>query len=69
MSLGKRELMRWYAVYQRQTTEEAIANEYLYPPAGQKPRKLPPPEQMRQMVDQRLAELRQQYLEAGRDGE
>ena len=56
--------MRWYAVYERQTVEEAIVNDHLYPPNGQQRKQVPDPILMRKLVDERLRERR----EAMRDG-
>jgi len=51
-----RQIMRYYRVYERQAVEEEIRNEHLHPSQG-KPRKLPPPLKMRELVDERIAEI------------
>jgi len=55
--LGRRALMRWYAVYERQAVEEEIVNGILYPDS-KRGLQVPPPRQLRALVDKRIAERR-----------
>jgi hypothetical protein len=50
--MTSRQIDRYHRIYEWQATEENITNEYLYP----KPRELPPPKKMAQLVEQRLRE-------------
>ena len=59
-TMGRRELMLWYRIYERQVTEEEITNEILYPAKG-KPGILPGPREMRRRVDARIEERRKRY--------
>ena len=52
-----RQIMRYYRVYERQAVEEEIRNEYLHPAKGS-PRALPPPQRMRELVDERIAQYK-----------
>ena len=53
-------MMRWYAVYERQSVEEEIASEYLHPEPPAKSRALPAPRRMRVLVDERIAKKREE---------
>jgi uncharacterized membrane protein len=53
-----RQLMRYYRVYERQAVEEAVRNEFIHPATG-KPRSLPKPQRMRELVDERIKEWRE----------
>ena len=55
-TMRHRDLMRYYSVYERQAVEEETRNEYLCPREG-KPRALPPPERMREIVNERITKL------------
>jgi hypothetical protein len=59
-TLGRRELMRKYAVYERQSMEEEIANEFRFPDPPAKPKPLPGPVRMRALVDERIAKRREE---------
>jgi hypothetical protein len=63
VTLSRRALMRWYAVYERQALEEEIANEHLCPPPPAKPKPLPSPRRMRALVDERIAKRREEEQE------
>lgn len=65
MKLKRRDLWFWYNIYELQITEEEIAQEYLNPLSG-KPKKLPPPEKMRELVDARIAERKEHLKKLGR---
>ncbi|MBE3064736.1 MAG: hypothetical protein IMZ69_06925 [Spirochaetes bacterium] len=62
-TLGRRRLMRVYAVYERQAVEEEIVNEHLYPGKGREPKTLPSPRRMRVLVDERIAKRRAEERE------
>lgn len=68
MTLRRRELMRWYAVYERQTEEERLVAEFLHPKEG-KPRPLPSSRRLRAMVDERIAAKREREREEARKTE
>lgn len=51
--MTRRELQRYYRVYEKQAVEEEIRNEYLYPPSG-KSRTLPSPIKMKALVKERI---------------
>ena len=54
--MTSRQIDRYYRIYEWQATEENITNEYLYPKPPAKPRELPQPKKMAQLVEQRLRE-------------
>jgi len=51
-----RQVDRYYRIYEWQTTEEEIANEYRFPKPPAKPRDLPNPEKMYTLVKERIQE-------------
>lgn len=53
--MTRREMLWYYAIYERQVVEEEIRNEHLSPAKG-KPRKLPSPARMAELVAERIAE-------------
>ena len=59
LEMGRRELMFWYRIYERQAVEEEIVNECLFPPGGGKPRKVPGPARMKQLVEERIQRARE----------
>jgi len=60
LKLTNQELFFWYKIYETQVTEEEIANEHLYREDGKKGR-LPSPENMRYLVEERIKERRKRY--------
>ena len=55
MKLTRSQLFFWYKIYEIQATEEEIGHEYLSKPKG----KLPSPEIMRKLVDDRIKERKE----------
>ncbi len=51
--MTRREMMWYYRRYERQAVEDEIRNEYLYPASG-KPKALPSPARMRELVEARI---------------
>jgi len=47
----------WYNIYEVQVTEKEIVDEHLYPANG-KPRKVPEPEELKRLVDERIRNRR-----------
>jgi len=52
--MTNREIMRYYRVYEYQSTEEEIVAEYRYPDPPEKPKKLPKPDRMAELVRERM---------------
>jgi hypothetical protein len=61
--MTSRQIDRYYRIYEWQATEENIVNEHLYPPHPAKPKALPKPERMAQLVEQRIKEKYQKTLD------
>ena len=52
--MTNREIMRYYRIYEYQSTEEEIVAEYRYPEPPAKPKKLPKPDRMAELVRERM---------------
>jgi hypothetical protein len=52
------DVMRYYRIFEYQAVEEEIRNEHLFPKSG-KPKELPKPERMAELVRQRIEAMNQ----------
>jgi hypothetical protein len=50
-------MARYYQIYEYQAIEEEIRNEYICPAPPAKPRALPPPKRMAELVQERIQAL------------
>ena len=53
-AMTRRQMLWYYARYERQAVEDEIRNEYLYPAPPAKPKALPVPARMAELVEARI---------------
>jgi hypothetical protein len=56
--LTSRQLDRYYRIYEWQAVEEQIRDEYLHPAPPAKPKPLPKPDRMAELIRERIAKNR-----------